>query len=90
MAIPFTTLQKINGFDEDYEMTGYGEDCDIEWRLLKEGFSFLHLKYHAIQFHLNHDRPDREDQTAISRAMFNLKKEKGIVFCENGLKIDVL
>ena len=89
MAIPFTTLQAINGFDEDYEMTGYGEDCDIEWRLQKEGFSFLHMKYHTIQFHLNHDRPEREDQTAISRAMFNLKKEKGITFCEKGLKKDV-
>ena len=89
MAIPFSTLQAINGFDEDYEMTGYGEDCDIEWRLQKKGFSFLHMKYHAIQFHLNHDRPEREDQTAISRAMFNLKKEKGITFCLNGMKRNI-
>jgi len=85
MAIPFSTLQAINGFDEDYEMTGYGEDCDIEWRIQQAGFSFFNLKHHAIQFHLNHDRPGREDQTAISRAMFNLKKEKGITFCLNGL-----
>lgn len=85
MAIPFTTLQAINGFDEDYEKTGYGEDCDIEWRIQREGFSFFNLKHHAIQFHLNHDRPGREDQTAISRAMFHLKKEKGITFCVNGL-----
>ena len=89
MAIPFSTLQAVNGFDEDYEMTGYGEDVDIEWRMLKHGFSFLNMKFHAIQFHLNHDRPDREDQTAISGAMFKLKKEKGITFCENGLKKDV-
>ena len=56
---------------------------------LPQKFSFLHMKYHTIQFHLNHDRPEREDQTAISRAMFNLKKEKGITFCEKGLKKDV-
>jgi glycosyltransferase involved in cell wall biosynthesis len=85
MAIPFSSLQAINGFDEDYEMTGYGEDCDIEWRLLKAGFSFLKLRHHAIQFHLNHDRPEREDQTAVSRAIFQDKKSKGLVFCTNGL-----
>jgi len=85
MAIPFSTLQAINGFDEDYEITGYGEDCDIEWRFLKQGFHFLHMKYHTLQFHLFHERPDREDQTAMSRAMFHKKKEKGIVFCLNGL-----
>jgi glycosyltransferase involved in cell wall biosynthesis len=85
MAIPFSTLKLINGFDEDYEITGYGEDCDIEWRMLKEGFSFLHLKYRAIQFHLFHERPNREDQTAISRKLFNKKKQEGISFCKNGI-----
>ncbi len=86
MAIPFSTLQKINGFDEDYEITGYGEDCDIEWRMQKEGFQFLNMKYHAIQFHLYHERPEREDQTAISRAMFHKKRDEGITFCLNGLE----
>ena len=85
MAIPFSTLKLINGFDEDYEITGYGEDCDIEWRMLKQGFSFLHLKYRAIQFHLFHERPNREDQTAISRKLFNKKKQEGISFCKNGI-----
>lgn len=85
MAIPFETLKAINGFDEDYEITGYGEDCDIEWRFLQKGFSFLHLKYHAIQFHLYHERPKREDQTAISRALYQKKKSEGITFCKNGL-----
>jgi GT2 family glycosyltransferase len=79
------TYDKINGFDEDYEITGYGEDCDIEWRMLKQGFSFLHLKYRAIQFHLFHERPNREDQTAISRKLFNKKKQEGISFCKNGI-----
>ena len=46
MAIPLAILKAINGFDEDYEMTGYGEDCDIEWRILKAGFIFKNLKYH--------------------------------------------
>ena len=48
-------------------------------------FSFLHLKYRAIQFHLFHERPNREDQTAISRKLFNKKKQEGISFCKNGI-----
>ena len=85
MAIPFSNLKLINGFDVDYEITGYGEECYKEWRILKQGFSFLHLKYRAIQFHLFHERPNREDQTAISRKLFNKKKQEGISFCKNGI-----
>lgn len=89
MAIPFSTLQAVNGFDEDYEITGFGEDVDIEWRILKQGFLFLNMKFHAIQFHLYHERPEREDQTAISKKICFDKKSIGITFCENGLKKDV-
>ncbi len=86
MAIPLTILTSINGFDEDYEMTGYGEDCDIEWRILKAGYIFKNLKYHSIQFHLYHERPEREDQTAISRAMYHSKIAEGNYYCKNGLE----
>jgi len=86
MAIPFSTLLSINGFDEDYEMTGYGEDCDIEWRLLKKGFKFYNMKFHSLQYHLYHERPKREDETAISRNMFHKKQEIGLVYCKNGLE----
>ena len=86
MAIPLSILKSINGFDEDYEMTGYGEDCDIEWRILKAGYNFKNLKYHSIQFHLYHERPEREDQTAISRAMYQTKIAEGNFYCKNGLK----
>jgi cellulose synthase/poly-beta-1,6-N-acetylglucosamine synthase-like glycosyltransferase len=85
MAIPLHILRTVNGFDEDYEITGYGEDCDIEWRMKKAGFKFMDLKFHVIQFHLYHERPEREDQTAISRKMYHEKMELGEVFCKNGL-----
>lgn len=85
MAIPLKILKSVNGFDEDYEITGYGEDCDIEWRIKKAGFSFLNLKFHSIQFHLYHERPDREDQTAISREIYFRKMKEGKFYCENGL-----
>ena len=86
MAIPLAILKAINGFDEDYEMTGYGEDCDIEWRILKAGFIFKNLKYHSIQFHLFHERLEREDQTAISRALYHAKIAEGNYYCKNGLE----
>jgi len=85
MGIPFSTLKAVNGFDEDYTFAGFGEDCDIEWRIANEGFSFLNLKHHAIQFHLDHERANREEETAISRQMFERKKGEGVSFCKNGL-----
>jgi cellulose synthase/poly-beta-1,6-N-acetylglucosamine synthase-like glycosyltransferase len=85
MGIPLSALKTINGFDEDYENAGYGEDCDIEWRLQKAGFEFKNLKFHVIQYHLYHERPDREDETAISRGKFNAKKTIGKIACINGL-----
>ena len=85
MAIPKKIINAVNGFDEDYEITGYGEDSDIEWRILKAGFKCKNLKYHSVQFHLYHERKDREEQTAISRALYNKKKEEGNFFCKNGL-----
>ena len=85
MAIPYSTLTAVNGFDEDYEITGFGEDVDIEWRILKQGFSFFNMKFHALQFHLYHERPEREDQTAISKKICADKKAVGITYCENGL-----
>ena len=49
------------------------------------GFSFLNLKHHAIQFHLDHERANREEETAISRKMFERKKREGVSFCKKGL-----
>ncbi len=85
MGIPFLTLKAVNGFDEDYSFAGFGEDCDIEWRIEKKGVSFLSLKHHAIQFHLDHVRVNREEETLISRQMFESKKKVGVAFCKNGL-----
>ena len=86
MAIPLSLLKKVNGFDEDYESPGYGEDSDIQWRLQLIGANFIKMKHLGVQYHLFHERPNREDQTAISRELFELKKAKGDIICKNGLK----
>lgn len=85
MAIPRKVILAINGFDEDYEITGYGEDCDIEWRILKAGFKFKNFKFHSVQFHLYHERHEREEQTAMSRALYHQKRADGLIKCKNGL-----
>jgi cellulose synthase/poly-beta-1,6-N-acetylglucosamine synthase-like glycosyltransferase len=86
MGIPLKALKEINGFDEDYQHAGYGEDCDIEWRLQQAGYVFKNLKFHVIQYHLYHDRPNREEETALSRALFNQKKASGKIACSNGIE----
>lgn len=85
MAIPMNLLKKINGFDEDYTSAGYGEDTDIQWRLQKAGASFLKMKHQAIQYHLYHERPNREDYTAIGRNLMYQKQEIGAFYCKNGM-----
>lgn len=75
-------ILKINGFDEDYEAIGVGEDDDIYMRLKKvEGLKFLSIRNRAIQYHLWHFRNPIENN---NRELF-LKKKQGDFFCENGL-----
>lgn len=78
-------LFALNGFDEDYTNPGYGEDSDIEWRAKKAGIEAYSVRYNAIQFHLDHTRPNREEKVSNSRALFEQKKAAGLSFCERGV-----
>jgi glycosyltransferase involved in cell wall biosynthesis len=49
-------LEAVNGFNEDYEAPGIGEDSDLEWRLLAAGFRVQNIKFLAPLFHLYHPR----------------------------------
>lgn len=69
-------LERLNGFDEDYKTPGYGEDTDVEYRALQLGMKIINVRYRAIQYHLHHARPEREDQVEISRQLF--KKKHGL------------
>jgi glycosyltransferase involved in cell wall biosynthesis len=66
-------LFKVNGFDEEYEHRGGGEDTDIAWRLDSIGCRFESVRCLAIQFHLGHEIP--EDKS-ISADMFFDKKRR--------------
>ncbi|MBR9975634.1 MAG: glycosyltransferase [Bacteroidetes bacterium] len=48
----------INGFDEEYDGPGFGEDSDVELRLELLGLTPKSLRHRAIQIHLHHPRTD--------------------------------
>jgi glycosyltransferase involved in cell wall biosynthesis len=78
-------LLKINGFDGDYEHPGFGEDVDIEFRAQCAGISKKSMRFCAIQYHLHHLRPDREDKVIHSNTLFQEKKIRGVWYCKNGI-----
>lgn len=67
-------LLAVNGFDEEYEHRGGGEDTDVSHRLKKAGCAMRSVRYLAIQFHLGHEKSGSKD---VSEAMFRVK-EAGI------------
>ena len=76
-------LLAVNGFDEDYELPGFGEDVDIEWRLLATGVQLRFIKFKAIQYHLYHAL--NYTDTQVNERLLNKKKSENKVFCEQGL-----
>lgn len=79
-------LIAINGFDEDYQHAGVGEDVDVEWRLLANGFSRVSMKQKALVFHLYHPRTYAEDDVQRNYRMMRQKQEAGRVYCLNGIR----
>ena len=76
-------LIAVNGFDEDYQKPGYGEDTDIEWRLFKLGIKLKKIKFKAIQYHLHHKENYAD---TFENEKLRLKKQaEGKVFCDKGL-----
>lgn len=75
-------LVKINGFDENYEGPGLGEDSDIEFRLRLTGAEFKSVRNKAIQYHLYHQKT-KEAETNFD--YFQKVKEKGGFWAEKGL-----
>jgi glycosyltransferase involved in cell wall biosynthesis len=87
MGIFKKDLIAINGFDEDYESPGGGEDSDIEWRLKALGnISFYSLKFKAIVFHIYHKVRFAKGAIMPNDIILQQKKEQGFFFCKNGIK----
>lgn len=75
-------LEKINGFDENYEGPGLGEDSDIEFRLRLTGVKFKSVRNLAVQYHLYHGKTVEEPK---NMKYFNEMKKRKEFFCRKGL-----
>jgi GT2 family glycosyltransferase len=76
----------LNGFDENYTFPGYGEDTDIEFRAKLAGIQPFSMRFKAIQFHLDHTRPGRENEITRSQQVFENTKRRSDFSCQNGLE----
>ncbi|MEZ4910734.1 MAG: glycosyltransferase [Saprospiraceae bacterium] len=79
-------LQAVNGFDEDYQEAGVGEDVDIEWRLIANGCNLVSIRFAAIQYHLHHRENYDEETIKRGKAKLAEKQNAGFIVCKNGLQ----
>ena len=76
-------MEAINGFDEEYDGPGCGEDSDIQFRLSLNGVLGQSMRNLAVQYHVWHPR------TRVSDACwdrFQRVKEEGRARCRQGLE----
>jgi acetyltransferase-like isoleucine patch superfamily enzyme/GT2 family glycosyltransferase len=75
-------LESINGFDEDYEKSGFGEDSDIDWRLQANGYTLKSVRNLAIVYHIDHPLGDNSQ----NKDLYLQKVKEHHVRCLNGLE----
>lgn len=68
-------IYKINGFNEEFEAPGVGEDSDLEWRFKKIGAKYISLKYILIEYHLWHKESGTHDTNKNFKIMGKNIKE---------------
>ncbi|MBS1517487.1 MAG: glycosyltransferase [Bacteroidetes bacterium] len=81
-SLPKILLEKINGFDENYEGPGLGEDSDIEFRLRLISAEFRSVRNLAVQYHIYHPKTKEEE---LNMKYFSEVKKNMVFFCRNGL-----
>jgi glycosyltransferase involved in cell wall biosynthesis len=79
-------LLQVNGFDEDYNEAGVGEDSDIEWRLLEIGLKRKSVKNKAIVYHIYHKRWYNTEKVRHLLQIMEQKKQTHRHFCSNGIQ----
>ena len=79
-------MLKINGFDEDYNRPGVGEDYDVEWRLKAMGLKMKSVKNRAIVYHLFHKRTNSRENVEYVYSLLEQKKQAMQLKCLNGIE----
>lgn len=82
-SVPKDLIKKINGFDEEYDGPGIGEDSDIEYRLRLAGAKFRSVRNKAILYHLYH--PLTTESNNNYDYFNNVVKKQDSYFCKKGL-----
>jgi cellulose synthase/poly-beta-1,6-N-acetylglucosamine synthase-like glycosyltransferase len=80
-----SNILAVNGFDEDYNRAGVGEDFDIDWRLKKLGLKVRSMKGKAIVYHMYHNSNYAPADTEYVENLMTGKKIAGNLFCVNGI-----
>jgi len=75
-------LIRINGFDEQYLAPYVGEDTDLEYRLRLAGMQVKSLKHLAIQYHLFHQR---QEKNTLNEEIFEMTKSESRYYAEKGI-----
>ncbi|MBX7043163.1 MAG: glycosyltransferase [Ignavibacteria bacterium] len=76
-------LLNINGFDENYEGPGLGEDSDVEYRLRLTGARFRSVRNLAIVYHMYHPKTIEQPR---NMEYFLGVKSRNISYCSNGIQ----
>lgn len=78
-------MLEINGYDEDYEHAGVGEDVDVFWRLRAIGLQPRSMKNKAIVYHLYHPRSYSDEGVRANYHLLDEKKRNQGPICVRGL-----
>ncbi|MDR2908139.1 MAG: glycosyltransferase [Bacteroidales bacterium] len=81
-------LLVLNGFDEDYQLVGTGEDTDLDWRLRASGVIRIQpVFWQCIVYHLYHKPTHYADckESVINHALMVEKEKAGHYACLNGI-----
>jgi cellulose synthase/poly-beta-1,6-N-acetylglucosamine synthase-like glycosyltransferase len=77
-------LEKINGFDEDYNSPSVGEDVDLSWRFKYFNITTKSVRYIANTFHLYHTR-NWNGALERNNKIMKIKMNKKEYICLNGI-----
>ncbi len=84
MSMSKKALEKVNGFNEDYQLPAVGEDTDLQWRLQAMGYRLRSLRNLAVQYHLWH-KENWHDQS-VNANLFEEERKAKRYICRNGLQ----
>lgn len=85
MGFTKDVIFKINGFNEDYEGAGIGEDSDLQWRLNAINVKYKASKNKLLQYHMYHERGSRMD-SKNGWGILEISKEKNLWNTPNGIE----